>query len=96
MYIYDRCPRRPTFYQIYKKKSSDGYQAIPYSVALFSAALLLYYAFLKKNAFMIVSINGIGCVIESLYLALFIFYASKKSKVGADYLFPHLHLYLSS
>ncbi|KAL1820808.1 hypothetical protein DCAR_0417157 [Daucus carota subsp. sativus] len=71
----------PTFYQIYTKKSSDGFQSIPYSVALFSAALLLYYAFLKTNAYMIVSINGIGCVIESIYLFLYVLYASKKSKV---------------
>lgn len=83
---------RPTFYQIYTKKSSDGFQSIPYSVALFSAALLLYYAFLKTNAYMIVSINGIGCVIESIYLFLYVLYASKKSKVRIqiNLSFPHL------
>lgn len=72
---------RPTFYQIWKKKSSDGFQSIPYSVAFFSAALLLYYAFLKTNAYMIISINGIGCVIESIYLFIYVLYASKKSRV---------------
>ncbi|XP_060190046.1 bidirectional sugar transporter NEC1-like isoform X2 [Lycium barbarum] len=54
----------PTFYKIYKRNSSEGFQAIPYLVALFSAGLLLYYAYLKKNAYLIVSINGFGCVIE--------------------------------
>uniref|UniRef100_A0A7N0ZTH9 Bidirectional sugar transporter SWEET n=1 Tax=Kalanchoe fedtschenkoi TaxID=63787 RepID=A0A7N0ZTH9_KALFE len=71
----------PTFYTIYKKKSSDGFQSIPYIVAFFSASLLLYYAFLKKNAFMIISINAIGCVIELIYLTIFLIYASRKSRM---------------
>lgn len=72
---------RPTFYNIYKKKTSEGFQSIPYVVALFSASLLLYYAFLKTNAYLIVSINAFGCVIETVYLVFFVIYASKKSKV---------------
>ncbi|KAL8482729.1 hypothetical protein ACS0TY_025685 [Phlomoides rotata] len=72
----------PTFYKICKKKSSDGFQSIPYSVAFCSASLLLYYAYLKKNAYMIISINGIGCVIETVYLIIFVVYASKKSKMS--------------
>ncbi|XP_060196248.1 bidirectional sugar transporter NEC1-like isoform X2 [Lycium barbarum] len=54
----------PTFYKIYKRNSSKGFQVIPYLVALSSAGLLLYYVYLKKNAYLIVSINGFGCVIE--------------------------------
>ncbi|KAK3022110.1 hypothetical protein RJ639_045954, partial [Escallonia herrerae] len=38
------------------------------------------FAFLKTNAYMIVSINGIGCVIEVIYLALYVIYAPKKVK----------------
>ncbi|KAL3642152.1 Neuroendocrine convertase 1 [Castilleja foliolosa] len=71
----------PTFYTICKKKSSEGFQSIPYSVAFFSASLLLYYAFLKTNAYMIVSINGIGCVIEAIYLSIYLVYAPKKEKI---------------
>ncbi|GFP90310.1 bidirectional sugar transporter nec1 [Phtheirospermum japonicum] len=71
----------PTFYTIFKKKSSEGFQSIPYSVAFFSASLLLYYAFLKTNAYMIVSINGIGCVIEAVYLSIYLVYAPKKAKI---------------
>ncbi|KAG6418422.1 hypothetical protein SASPL_120626 [Salvia splendens] len=69
----------PTFYRICRKKSSEGFQSIPYSISFFSASsLLLYYAYLKTNAYMIVSINGIGCVIEALYIFLYILYAPKK------------------
>uniref|UniRef100_A0A7N0ZTT6 Bidirectional sugar transporter SWEET n=1 Tax=Kalanchoe fedtschenkoi TaxID=63787 RepID=A0A7N0ZTT6_KALFE len=71
----------PTFYTIYKKKSSDGFQSIPYIVAFFSASLLLYYAFLKNNAYMLISINGIGCVIELIYLTIFLMYASRETRM---------------
>ncbi|KAH6809317.1 Nodulin MtN3 family protein [Perilla frutescens var. frutescens] len=71
----------PTFYRIIRKKSSEGFQSIPYSISFFSASLLLYYAYLKTNAYMIVSINGIGCAIEAAYLFLYLIYAPKKVKV---------------
>lgn len=72
----------PTFYSIYKKKSSEGYQSIPYVVALLSALLLLYYGFLKTNAILIITINCIGCVIEVAYLIMYIIYAPKKLKIS--------------
>ncbi|XP_038879844.1 bidirectional sugar transporter SWEET10-like [Benincasa hispida] len=68
----------PTFYKIYKKKSAEGYQSVPYVVALFSAMLWIYYALLKTNATFLITINSFGCVIETLYILLFIFYAPTK------------------
>ncbi|KAL8482728.1 hypothetical protein ACS0TY_025684 [Phlomoides rotata] len=46
-----------------------------------SASLLLYYAYLKTNAYMIVIINGIGCVIETIYIFIFVIYAPKKARI---------------
>lgn len=43
--------------------------------------LTLYYAYLKANAFMLITINIVGCVIESLYLIFYMIYATKCSKV---------------
>ncbi|KAL7152770.1 hypothetical protein ABFS83_04G120600 [Erythranthe nasuta] len=71
----------PTFRQIYKKKSSEGFQSIPYVVALFSAMIWIYYAFLKSNTTLLITINSVGCLIETVYILLFIFYASKKARV---------------
>nr|XP_027121553.1 bidirectional sugar transporter SWEET10-like [Coffea arabica] len=71
----------PTFYQIYKKKSTEGFQSIPYVIALFSAMLWIYYAFLKPKTTFLITINSFGCFIETIYICLFLFYATKKARV---------------
>ncbi|GFZ03924.1 bidirectional sugar transporter SWEET12-like protein [Actinidia rufa] len=59
----------------------QGYQSIPYLVALFSSILWIYYTCLKSNAMLLITINSVGCIIETTYIAIYIAYASKKARM---------------
>ncbi|XP_057972571.1 bidirectional sugar transporter SWEET14-like [Malania oleifera] len=73
----------PTFCKIYKRKSTEGFQAVPYVVALFSAMLWIYYALLKQGANLLITVNSVGCLIELIYISMYLFYAPKKAKIAA-------------
>ena len=76
------CGCRPTFVRVCRKKSTEGFQSIPYVVALFSALLLIYYSTLNADEFFLMTINSVGCFIETIYIALYITYAPKKARVN--------------
>ncbi|CAL4914374.1 unnamed protein product [Urochloa decumbens] len=71
----------PTFYRVYKKKSTESFQSVPYVVALLSAMLWLYYALLSMDV-LLLSINAIACVVESVYLAIYLVYAPRDAMVS--------------
>ncbi|KAI5016887.1 bidirectional sugar transporter SWEET14-like [Hordeum vulgare subsp. vulgare] len=71
----------PTFYRIYKNKSTQGFQSVPYVVALFSAMLWIYYALLKSDEYLLITINTAGCVIETIYIVLYLAYAPKQARL---------------
>ncbi|XP_012574846.1 bidirectional sugar transporter N3-like [Cicer arietinum] len=68
----------PTFIQIYKNKCTEGFDSLPYVVALFSSMLWLYYGFIQANASLLISINSFGCVVEAIYCIIYIIYAPRE------------------
>ncbi|KAK8965718.1 Bidirectional sugar transporter SWEET14 [Platanthera guangdongensis] len=72
----------PTFYRIFKKKSTEGFRSLPYVVALFSSMLWIFYAFIKGgDAFLLITINSFGVVIEIVYTIIFLIYAPKRGRM---------------
>ncbi|KAK9707593.1 hypothetical protein RND81_07G207200 [Saponaria officinalis] len=82
----------PTYYRIYKKKSTESFQSVPYVVAMFSAMLWLYYALLKTKEYYLLTINSSGCIIEAFYIAVFLTYASRTARICTAKLFFSLNI----
>ncbi|CAN6272810.1 unnamed protein product [Urochloa humidicola] len=70
----------PTFYRVFRKKSTEGFQSTPYVVTLFSCMLWIFYALLKPGSELLVTINGVGCVIEAVYIAMYLAYAPRAAR----------------
>ncbi|XP_038683081.1 bidirectional sugar transporter SWEET10-like [Tripterygium wilfordii] len=70
-----------TFYKIYKRKSSEGFQSIPYVISLFSAMLWLFYAIFKKDATLLITINIFTFFMQTGYIIVYFVYASKKDRI---------------
>lgn len=80
---------RPTFYQICKKKTSEGFQSIPYVIALFSAMLWLFYAIFQKDTTLLITINTFTFFMEVGYISVYLIYGTKKDRVCIKYISIH-------
>ncbi|RCV12412.1 hypothetical protein SEVIR_2G278300v4 [Setaria viridis] len=73
----------PTFLRVYRKKSTEGFSCVPYVVALFSCMLWIFYALVKTNSSPLLTINAFGCVVESVYILLYLLYAPRAARIRA-------------
>ncbi|KAE8692773.1 Bidirectional sugar transporter N3 [Hibiscus syriacus] len=58
--------------------------------------LWLYYALVKKGAFLLITINSFGCVVETVYISMYLAYASKDSRKSAMKLFVAMNVVIFS
>ncbi|TXG51924.1 hypothetical protein EZV62_021093 [Acer yangbiense] len=71
-----------TFKRIIRSKSTEQFSGIPYVMTLLNNLLAAWYGlpFVSENNILVSTINGTGAVIESIYVLIFIIYATKKEK----------------
>lgn len=79
------CLCRPTFWRICKAKDTEEFKADPYLATLLNCMLWVFYGIpiVHPNSILVVTINGIGLVIEAAYLVIFFLYANNKKRVSA-------------
>ncbi|XP_020586182.1 bidirectional sugar transporter SWEET14-like [Phalaenopsis equestris] len=70
----------PTFYRVYKNKSTEEFHSLPYVIALFSCMLWIYYALVKTNCVLLITINSFGLLIETIYISIYLAYAPMEAK----------------
>ncbi|GMI86897.1 hypothetical protein like AT4G10850 [Hibiscus trionum] len=72
----------PTFYQIYKKKAVEEFQSFPYLCTVMNCIIWCFYGLpiVKKDNFLVLTINAIGLVIELFYLTVYVIYANDRKK----------------
>uniref|UniRef100_A0A803LWN0 Bidirectional sugar transporter SWEET n=1 Tax=Chenopodium quinoa TaxID=63459 RepID=A0A803LWN0_CHEQI len=72
----------PTFIRICKKGSVEQYSATPYLLTFLNCMLWTIYGmpFIQPNNILLSTISASGCLIESIYLMLFIINTENKKK----------------
>ncbi|MED6109943.1 hypothetical protein PIB30_038367 [Stylosanthes scabra] len=74
-----------TFKRVIRKKSTEDFSCIPYIIGLFNCLLFTWYGLpivsYKWENFPLVTVNGVGIVLELSYVLIYFWFASSKGKV---------------
>ncbi|VAI60053.1 unnamed protein product [Triticum turgidum subsp. durum] len=72
----------PTFWRICKAKDVQEFKPDPYLATLMNCLLWFFYGLpiVHPNSTLVLTINGIGLVIEGAYIIIFIIYAAKNTR----------------
>ncbi|KAI4315554.1 hypothetical protein L6164_028350 [Bauhinia variegata] len=72
----------PTFVRICKKGSVEQYSPVPYLATLANCMVWTLYGLpmVRPNSLLVVTINGAGCVIEIIYVLLFLMYSDRRKR----------------
>ncbi|KAL1200368.1 Bidirectional sugar transporter SWEET8 [Cardamine amara subsp. amara] len=77
-----------TFYRIIKKKSVEEFQYVPYITTVMNCMLWVFYGLpvVHKDSILVSTINGIGLVIEAIYLIIYFAYCGHKKNARRNIL----------
>ncbi|KAL8137627.1 hypothetical protein V2J09_003628 [Rumex salicifolius] len=72
----------PTFWRVLKNKSVEEFQFYPYVATVMNCLLWVFYGLpiIHPNSILIITINGVGLVVELVYLSIYFFYTDSKRK----------------
>ncbi|XP_050906116.1 bidirectional sugar transporter SWEET5 [Lathyrus oleraceus] len=72
----------PTFYGIIKKKAVEEFKPDPYLATIMNCAFWVLYGmpFVHPDSTLVYTINGVGVVIEIIYLTIFYIYSTNKGR----------------
>lgn len=72
---------RATFRRIVRSRSTEDFRWLPYVTTLLSTSLWTFYGLLKPGGLLVVTVNGAGAALEAAYVALYLVYAPRETKV---------------
>ncbi|KAI6671269.1 hypothetical protein NL676_006154 [Syzygium grande] len=77
----------PTFYRIIKHKSVEEFHVYPYLATVLNCIFWVIYGlpFVRPDTILVATINGVGLVIELIYICIFFFYAPNKGRKKVVY-----------
>lgn len=80
------CHCRVTFKRVIRKKSTEEFSCFPYIIALLNCLLFTWYGLpvisYKWENFPLVTVNGVGVVLELSYVLIYFWYSSAKGKAS--------------
>ncbi|KAK6159864.1 hypothetical protein DH2020_003245 [Rehmannia glutinosa] len=83
---------RTTFLRILKNKSTEEFESLPYICTLLSSSLWTYYGVTKPGSYLVATVNGFGMVVEIIYVALFLSFATPLKRAKTVMLFGILDI----
>ncbi|RWW10315.1 hypothetical protein BHE74_00030435 [Ensete ventricosum] len=70
-----------TFWRIARSRSTEDFESAPYVVTLLGSALWVYYGVTKPGGLLVATVNGVGVVMEAVYVTLFLLFAAPPLRV---------------
>ncbi|KAJ0609343.1 putative SWEET sugar transporter [Helianthus annuus] len=73
----------PTFIQIVKKGAVEQFSPVPYLATFVNCGIWVLYGLpmVHPNSLLVITINGAGLFIESVYLLMFLIYSARKQRI---------------